>query len=670
LQAWNFAGNMQGGIYNEEEVATLLGEGLALEFTRDSPFARQHFPVFEDDGLALAAYCSSVHSAISNVEQTLRAQAAAQEELRLALLGNPPSRRALFSKSVPSLAPLSETIHKVASLLEELSCAQLSLQEGLSKNVKPFLEALKDESAVLVSRARRTEMEAKRATYEKLLCSALQQGGTLSEDTHSKILQARVEAELRRYDIVLNVNRLDTLKVCTLTRAMLALHQEVSLAHEAASSALTVSAAALQSSQGQLETAERSMEVKDELWQGMATRLKHELLCQLPPPNSPLLAACPVQPRAHRHNDYYSLSFALTTEILSGGTRNARFEERRHALTRDGVYRQGWLLQRMGFFSGGATRRQWFRLHQNLLNVVTSSSSGGGGSSSNNNNNKSSSGGGSFSTTDTQVVCDVSGAVVSHVGEGALFGFRLTLAGGRRSFDFQAENEEELVKWVQALRRCAGAGGEVPASGPSGRLAEWLGQEENSRCADCSSAHVSWASVNVGISLCEECALVHQQLGWTVSKLKHLSCDHFPDWQVDLLLLLGNARANEIWEAQVPVGWAKITTTSSLEKRSSWIRAKYLWFAFVSDDRVSEEQLWRDFANGDASVSAVHAYLARQSVDINAPRSPVPGSVPCTLLRLALARNDTTVARFLLLNGAEFDAADEAAALLARTLVL
>ena len=650
---------MQGGIYNEEEVGTLLGQGLALEFTRDSPFARQHFQVFEDDSLALATYCSSVHAAISDVEQTLRAQSAAQDGLRLALLGNPPSRRALFSKSVPSLAPLSETIHKVASLLEELSCAHLSLQEGLSKNVKPFLEALKDESAVLVSRARRTEMEGKRATYEKLLSTALQQGGTLSEDKHSRILQARVEAELGRYEIVLNVNRLDTLKVCTLTRAMLALHHEVSLAHEAAASALAVSATALQSSQGQLETAEKSMEVKDDLWQGMATRLKHELLCQLPPPNSPLLAACPVQPRAHRHNDFYSLSFVLTTEVLSSGTRNARFEERRHALTRDGVYRQGWLLQRMGFFSGGATRRQWFRLHQNLLNVVISSSSGG--------NNKSSSGG-SFSTTDTQVVCDVSGAVVSHVGEGALFGFRLTLAGGRRSLDFQAENEEELVKWVQALRRCAGAGGEISLSGPSGRLAEWLGQGENSRCADCSSAHVSWASVNVGITLCEECALVHQQLGWTVSKLKHLSHDHFPDWQIDLLQLLGNARANAIWEAQVPEGWAKISGTSSLEKRSSWIRAKYLWFAFVSDDHVSEEQLWQDFANVD--VTAVHAFLARQGVDINAALSPVPGSVPCTLLRLALARNDTTLARFLLLNDAVVDDPDDAAAALARTLVL
>ncbi|NBO30060.1 MAG: homoserine kinase, partial [Cyanobacteria bacterium WB6_1B_304] len=113
----------------------------------------------------------------------------------------------------------------------------------------------------------------------------------------------------------------------------------------------------------------------------------------------------------------------------------------------------------------------------------------------------------------------------------------------------------------------------------------------------------------------------HDQLGWSVSKLKHAEKDEYFEWEVALLEAGGNERGNAKWEAAIPIGWAKPQPTSSPEARRVWVSAKYQWFAFVSDSHLDshlldEEGLGRLIISGGATVDNVHLHLTRK-VDIN-----------------------------------------------------
>ena len=81
-----------------------------------------------------------------------------------------------------------------------------------------------------------------------------------------------------------------------------------------------------------------------------------------------------------------------------------------------------------------------------------------------------------------------------------------------------------------------------------------------------------------GVSLCEECATVHRQLGWAVSKLKNIALDEFYEWQMQPLVeLLGNEVANSIWEIAIPTGWNKPTPTAAVEGVKYSLKCKSSW---------------------------------------------------------------------------------------------
>ncbi|EEH58052.1 uncharacterized protein MICPUCDRAFT_12116, partial [Micromonas pusilla CCMP1545] len=47
----------------------------------------------------------------------------------------------------------------------------------------------------------------------------------------------------------------------------------------------------------------------------------------------------------------------------------------------------------------------------------------------------------------------------------------------------------------------------------------------NSRCADCGAADPDWASLNLCVVVCHDCAGVHRHLGAHVSKVRSLALD-------------------------------------------------------------------------------------------------------------------------------------------------
>ncbi|GAB6030336.1 glycerophosphoinositol permease [Chamberlinius hualienensis] len=68
-------------------------------------------------------------------------------------------------------------------------------------------------------------------------------------------------------------------------------------------------------------------------------------------------------------------------------------------------------------------------------------------------------------------------------------------------------------------------------------------------CADCGShSDPTWASINRGILLCDECCSVHRSLGRHVSQLKSLKKDTWNASQLAMVHALCVNGANNIWE--------------------------------------------------------------------------------------------------------------------------
>ncbi|KAM3826161.1 ARF GTPase-activating protein GIT2 isoform 2-T2 [Vipera latastei] len=123
-------------------------------------------------------------------------------------------------------------------------------------------------------------------------------------------------------------------------------------------------------------------------------------------------------------------------------------------------------------------------------------------------------------------------------------------------------------------------------------------------CADCSAAEPTWASVNRGVLLCDECCSVHRSLGRHISQVRHLKHTAWPATLLQMVETLYNNGANSIWEhslldpASVLSGRRKANPQDRVHpNKAEFIRAKYQMLAFVhrlpcrDDDSVTAKDL-------------------------------------------------------------------------------
>ena len=80
-------------------------------------------------------------------------------------------------------------------------------------------------------------------------------------------------------------------------------------------------------------------------------------------------------------------------------------------------------------------------------------------------------------------------------------------------------------------------------------LSKLLNKEENSRCADCGIKHPSWASVNIGVFLCQRCCGIHRSFGVHISRIKSVTLDNWTNAEINYLKKNGNKKINDIYEA-------------------------------------------------------------------------------------------------------------------------
>ncbi|KAM8814576.1 ARF GTPase-activating protein GIT2 isoform 5-T5 [Rhynchonycteris naso] len=107
-------------------------------------------------------------------------------------------------------------------------------------------------------------------------------------------------------------------------------------------------------------------------------------------------------------------------------------------------------------------------------------------------------------------------------------------------------------------------------------------------CADCSVPDPSWASVNRGTFICDECCSVHRSLGRHISQVRHLKHTPWPPTLLQMVETLYNNGANSIWEhslldpASIMSGRRKANPQDKVHpNKAEFIRAKYQMLAFV-----------------------------------------------------------------------------------------
>ncbi|XP_037077071.1 arf-GAP with coiled-coil, ANK repeat and PH domain-containing protein 3-like [Pollicipes pollicipes] len=172
-----------------------------------------------------------------------------------------------------------------------------------------------------------------------------------------------------------------------------------------------------------------------------------------------------------------------------------------------------------------------------------------------------------------------------------------------KSHVMQADSEPSYKLWVEALQAGIGAafdrptlrsptrltdGG--PASSPAPapvvtRRANVLEQVRrvagNERCCDCGRAEPTWASINLGVTLCIECSGIHRSLGVQVSKIRSLTLDAWEPEILRVMAELGNAVVNGVYEACPDPAWQRPDADTERSAREAWIRAKYAECRFV-----------------------------------------------------------------------------------------
>ncbi|KAM9362490.1 stromal membrane-associated protein 1-like [Symphorus nematophorus] len=103
-------------------------------------------------------------------------------------------------------------------------------------------------------------------------------------------------------------------------------------------------------------------------------------------------------------------------------------------------------------------------------------------------------------------------------------------------------------------------------------LCKMLREEDNKYCADCEAKGPRWASWNLGVFICIRCAGIHRNLGVHISRVKSVSLDQWTSEQIQSIQDMGNTKARQLYEANLPESFRRPQTDQAVE---FFIRDKY-----------------------------------------------------------------------------------------------
>ncbi|KAK2914147.1 hypothetical protein Q8A67_002546 [Cirrhinus molitorella] len=140
-----------------------------------------------------------------------------------------------------------------------------------------------------------------------------------------------------------------------------------------------------------------------------------------------------------------------------------------------------------------------------------------------------------------------------------------------KSFCFTVESEHEREEWIEAVQESI-----VETLCNYEVLEKVWFNKSNRKCADCQSPEPEWASINLCVVICKNCAGQHRSLGPDISKVRSMKLDSsiWSNELIELFLDVGNKNSNSFWQANLPPE-DELCKQPSLEQRASFIRRKY-----------------------------------------------------------------------------------------------
>eukprot|EP00053_Salpingoeca_punica_P010691 m.95876 g.95876 ORF g.95876 m.95876 type:complete len:702 (-) comp15469_c0_seq1:359-2464(-) len=187
-----------------------------------------------------------------------------------------------------------------------------------------------------------------------------------------------------------------------------------------------------------------------------------------------------------------------------------------------------------------------------------------------------------------------------------------------RSWQFETKNQKENDEWVslieaeihaclnRGLSQSAAKGGQpnMLAFAPLSKekLQKLQSVAGNRVCADCDKPDPTWCSLNLGTLFCIECSGIHRNLGVHISRVRSIELDDWNEEYLNVMLKVGNARANRVWESALGQRQKPGPDASSAE-RERFITEKYRDKAFLRripgvGQRLYESVLQDDYDTG------------------------------------------------------------------------
>ncbi|XP_025016552.1 ARF GTPase-activating protein GIT2 isoform X2 [Tetranychus urticae] len=93
-------------------------------------------------------------------------------------------------------------------------------------------------------------------------------------------------------------------------------------------------------------------------------------------------------------------------------------------------------------------------------------------------------------------------------------------------------------------------------------------------CADCSNTDAEWASVNRGVIVCDDCCIVHRNMGREVSQIKSIKKSQWSSSELQMVINLYNSGSNSIWEYTLLNSGSNSLTSSLTHSMRSSFRKK------------------------------------------------------------------------------------------------
>ncbi|KAG2382512.1 hypothetical protein C9374_005092 [Naegleria lovaniensis] len=126
-------------------------------------------------------------------------------------------------------------------------------------------------------------------------------------------------------------------------------------------------------------------------------------------------------------------------------------------------------------------------------------------------------------------------------------------------------------------------------------LAQLLKLPCNAECADCTEARPVWCSATFGTFICLRCAGIHRSLGSHISFVRSAEMDKWDEKHVKLMQLMGNERAREYFEHELPSDKKKPSRLDSTNVVEQFIKDKYVSLKYVPKKEDGKKMTFREF---------------------------------------------------------------------------